>query len=178
MTDATHLPDVHLRGVLADRDAWSAELCSMDRAVQLVGRRSDLLLLREAFYGSTRFDEFVRRTGLSEPVVAARLRRLVAAGLLVRVPYREAGERERLGYALTPMGDELLGPVVALLRWGDRWLAPDGPPIVLEHSGCGAAVDVTIRCAAGHTVGAGGIDARVGPGVDRPHRGRAGPGDS
>ena len=163
MTDATHLPDVHLRGVLADRDAWSAELCSMDRAVQLVGRRSDLLLLREAFYGSTRFDEFVRRTGLSEPVV---------------VPYREAGERERLGYALTPMGDELLGPVVGLLRWGDRWLAPDGPPIVLEHSGCGAAVDVTIRCAAGHTVGAGGIDARVGPGVDRPHRGRAVPGDA
>ena len=119
-----HQGHIELQGQLVDRDSWSAAACSMDRAV----KGSNLLLLREAFYGSTRFDEFVRRTGLSEPVVASELRHLVDAGLFVRVPYQELGERERLEYRLTEMGRELITSVVALMEWGDRWLAPDGPP--------------------------------------------------
>jgi DNA-binding HxlR family transcriptional regulator len=61
---------VNFTTALVDRDAWSAEACSMDRALKLIGKRSNMLLLREAYYGSTRFDEFVRRSGLSEPVVS------------------------------------------------------------------------------------------------------------
>ena len=151
---------IELRGPLHDRDAWSAEQCSMDRALKVIGKRSNMLLLREAYYGSTRFDEFVRRTGLSEPVVAAELRHLVEVGLLTRVPYREAGERERLAYRLTDLGRDAFVPVVALMQWGDRWLAPTGGPIDLFHGDCGAKVSVELRCDEGHTLSVRDVEAR------------------
>jgi DNA-binding HxlR family transcriptional regulator len=168
-----HQGHIELQGQLVDRDSWSAAACSMDRAVKVIGKRSNLLLLREAFYGSTRFDEFVRRTGLSEPVVASELRHLVDAGLFVRVPYQELGERERLEYRLTEMGRELITSVVALMEWGDRWLAPDGPPIELSHDGCGAVVTVGLRCASGHPVPLAEVAARPGSGARPVKDGRA-----
>jgi DNA-binding HxlR family transcriptional regulator len=143
---------VTLAGPLADRDAWSADRCSMAAALQVVGRRASLLLLREAAYGATRFDEFARRSGLSEAVVAARLRELVDDGLLERVPYREPGERTRHGYALTAAGRELFTAIVALMQWGDRWAARDGGPVRLAHEGCGGRVRAELRCEHGHEV--------------------------
>jgi hypothetical protein len=89
----------------------------------------------------------------------------VEAGLFVRQPYQELGERERLGYRLTEMGRELVVAVVALMEWGDRWLAPDGPPVELSHTGCGTAVSVELRCAAGHLVPLGEVAARPGSGA-------------
>jgi len=168
---------IELNGPLADRDSWSAEACSMDQAVKLIGKRSNLLLLREAFYGATRFDEFVRRSGLSEPVVASELRHLVAAGLLARAPYQDQGERQRMAYHLTEMGRELVVAVVALMEWGDRWLAPGDAPIRLSHRGCGAPVSVELRCEGGHPVQLGELAARSGrvnrstPGKFAPRRG-------
>lgn len=143
---------IRLAGALGDRDAWRADDCSLAAALEVLGTSSTFLLLREAVYGATRFDEFVRRTGLSEPVVAARLRALVEDGLLERRPYREPGQRTRQAYELTERGVALLPALVALLRWGDRWVAGDGGPVELRHRGCRRAVDVELRCSAGHAV--------------------------
>ena len=91
--------------------AGPAPDCSIERALELVSTRSALLLMREAFYGVNRFDELTARAGISEPVAAARLKELVADGLLVREPYREPGQRTRSAYHLTEKGAELLsGP--------------------------------------------------------------------
>src|SRR5579875_4213312 len=106
--------------------------CSVDRALQVVSTRSAMLLMREVFYGVTRFDELTARVGISEPVAAARLKELVEAGLLVREPYREPGQRTRFAYHLTEKGADLLPVLVGLLRWGDRWTpAPGGGPVEL-----------------------------------------------
>jgi len=161
-------PDrVRFTTALHDRDAWSAAACSMDRAVKLIGKRSNMLLLREAYYGSTRFDEFVRRTGLSEPVVANELRHLVDEGLLTRVPYQDAGDRERLAYRLTDMGRDAFIPIVALMQWGDKWLAPDGPPVELSHSACGSTATVSLQCAEGHVLNVRDVTVRPGRGAKR-----------
>jgi DNA-binding HxlR family transcriptional regulator len=123
--------------------------------------------MREAFYGAARFEEFVERTGISEPVAAARLRELVTAGLLAREPYREPGQRTRMAYRLTDKGAELLPVLVALMQWGDRWLQPDGAPVLLRHTGCGEVVQAELRCAAGHEATAEEMDLTVGPGRAR-----------
>jgi DNA-binding HxlR family transcriptional regulator len=129
--------------------------CSIERALELVSTRSALLLMREAFYGVTRFDEMTARAGVSEPVAAARLKELVGDGLLVREPYREPGQRTRFAYRLTEKGAELLPVLIALMDWGDRWAPADGGgPVALTHLDCGEPVEVQLRCAAGHRVAA------------------------
>ncbi len=143
---------IRLTGELEPRDSWQATRCSLAKAAEVVHTRSALLVLREAFYGATRFEEFTERTGLSEPVAAARLRELVEAGLLRREPYREPGTRTRHGYALTEMGADFRPALVALMQWGDRWLQSDGGPIELRHDGCGEPVSAQLRCAHGHPV--------------------------
>lgn len=109
--------------------------------------------LREAFYGTARFDDFAERAGISEPVAAARLRELVDAGLLTREQYREPGQRARLAYRLTDKGADLFPALAALMQWGDRWLSSSGGPIELRHQDCGEPVEVELRCAAGHVAG-------------------------
>lgn len=137
----------------------------MARALNVVSSKSALLILREAFYGTSRFDDFAQRVGISEPVAAARLRELVADGLLEREPYREPRQRTRMEYRLTDKGAELLPALVALMQWGDRWLAPDGPPVVLRHRGCGETVQAELRCSAGNATGAADLDLATGPGA-------------
>jgi DNA-binding HxlR family transcriptional regulator len=136
----------------------------MARALEVVSSRSALLILREAFYGTTRFDEFAERVGISEPVTAARLRDLVDEGLLEREPYREPGQRTRMAYRLTDKGAELLPVLVALMQWGDRWLQPAGPPVQLRHVGCDEVVHAELRCAAGHPAPAEALTLTAGPG--------------
>jgi DNA-binding HxlR family transcriptional regulator len=143
-----------------DRDAWTADHCSIDGALHVVGRRATMLLLREAFYGAHRFDEFVRRAGFTEAVTAQRLRELVEHGLLERRPYRDSGQRRREEYYLTDMGRDLFPALLALMQWGDRWTQPDGGPIELTHAGCGAAIEAEVRCAEGHRVPLREIEAR------------------
>ncbi len=149
---------------MADRDAWSAESCSMAAALGVVGTRGSMLCLREAFYGARRFEEFVRRTGLSEAVASARLRELVQEGLLCKQPYREPGQRAREEYVLTDKGVDLFPALVALMQWGDRWLTRDGQgPVALRHAGtCAAPVRVVARCADGHDLGPGDVEAHPG----------------
>ncbi len=148
-----NIEPMHVAGTDAERDTWSSDRCSIDRAFGVVGTRSAMLVLREAFYGTTRFDDFSRRAGITAAVAAARLRELVVAGLLERRPYREPGQRTRDEYVLTPAGVELLPVLLALMQWGDRHLAGAlGPPLLLAHETCGAPVVVEVRCEAGHTV--------------------------
>jgi len=123
-----------------------------------VSTRSALLIMREAFYGTTRFDDFAERVGISQPVAAARLRELVEEGLLEREDYREPGQRTRQQYRLTPKGADLFPVLVALMKWGDRWLDQRGGPIELLHRDCGEPVSMSLHCAAGHEVQSGEID--------------------
>jgi DNA-binding HxlR family transcriptional regulator len=155
---------VTLTGPLDPRAAWTAERCSIAKAMEVVSTRSALLILREAFYGTTRFDDFAERVGISQPVAAARLKELVDEGLLEREAYREPGQRTRHGYRLTEKGADLLPVLVALMQWGDRWLAPAGAPVQLSHHGCGETVHAELRCAAGHRTRPDELDLVVGPG--------------
>lgn len=170
---AGDLPSFALRltGPLDPRSGWTATQCPIARALDVVDTRSVFLLLRESFYGTTRFDDFATRVGISEPVAAARLRDMVDTGLLAREPYQEPGQRTRLEYRLTEKGAELFPVLVALMQWGDRWLGPGG--VELLHRACGAPVHAEVRCAAGHTPAIGDIDlvARPRVGNGRPsHR--------
>ena len=167
----TESQTVRMTGRLDPRGSWSADACSIGRALDVVGTRSALLLLREAFYGTTRFDDFAERVGISEPSAAARLRQLVAEGLLEREPYQDAGQRTRMQYRLTEKGSDLFPALVALMQWGDRWLAPAGSPVTLAHQGCGQSVHVELRCAAGHQPPVGELELLVGPGARPKGRG-------
>jgi DNA-binding HxlR family transcriptional regulator len=149
---------VRFTGVLEPRSAWTAERCTIAKSLDVVSTRSALLIMREAFYGTTRFDDFAERVGISEPVAAARLRELVEEGLLEREDYREPGQRTRQQYRLTPKGADLFPVLVALMKWGDRWLDDRGGPIELLHRDCGEPVEVSLHCAAGHEVQSGEID--------------------
>ena len=101
-----------LQGPLADRDAWSAiGKCPIEKTMGLVGTKSAMLIMREAFYGTTRFDDFARRVGITKAATSARLSELVDAGLLEKQPYREPGQRVRDEYVLTEAGTEFM-PVV------------------------------------------------------------------
>jgi DNA-binding HxlR family transcriptional regulator len=107
--------------------------------------------MREAFYGTRRFEDFLRRTGLTAPVLSARLKELEAASMLAKRPYQEAGQRTRYEYRLTSRGADLGTAIVALLEWADRWLpGPAGPTVSLAHVGCGSPVHASLHCEAGH----------------------------
>jgi DNA-binding HxlR family transcriptional regulator len=159
---------LELTGDLSPRSGWKATRCSLAKALEMVSTRSAFLLLREAFYGTERFDDFAERVGISDPVAAARLKELVANGLLVREPYREPGQRTRYAYRLSEMGADLFPALAALMQWGDRWLSEDDGPVQLRHRGCGAAVHAELRCEHGHELGSGEIElARPAPATER-----------
>jgi DNA-binding HxlR family transcriptional regulator len=141
-----------MTGRLDPRDSWTADPCPIAGTLDVITSRSAFLILREAFYGTTRFDDFAVRAGISEPVAAARLRELVDDGLLAREDYREPGQRTRQHYRLTDKGADLFPALAALMQWGDRWLDERGAPVELRHRDCGERIAVEFRCAAGHAV--------------------------
>ena len=143
---------VQLTGWAADPERPAlGDACPIERAITLLGRRSTVLLLREAAYGTSRFDDFVRRTGLTESVTAGELRRLVTEGLLAKQPYQEPGRRQRHEYVLTEAGHALVPILLALGEWGTKH-RPHNPHVEARHAGCGAPIAVEVHCAAGHRV--------------------------
>lgn len=122
------------------------------RALAVLHSRGAFLVMREAFYGTRRFDEFLSALGMSPSTLAARLRELVDDGLLCRESYREAGARSRHEYVLTAKGEALVPALIALLRWANDHLPPSGPPLELVHRGCGARVLAQPVCEHGHEV--------------------------
>jgi DNA-binding HxlR family transcriptional regulator len=139
-----------MAGPLDPRGGWEADHCSIAQTLEVLSTKSAFLILREAYYGTTRFDDFALRVGISPAVTAARLRELVLRGLLEREDYRMPGQRTRSGYRLTPSGADLFPALAALMQWGDRWLGEDGGRVMLRHRGCGQQVDVHLLCRAGH----------------------------
>jgi DNA-binding HxlR family transcriptional regulator len=129
----------------------SADNCSIRRTLEVVGQKWTLLLIRDAVNGVRRFDDFHRHVGLSEPVLADRLRKLVAAEILEPSTYREASQRTRTEYRLTAKGWELYPALIALMQWGDKYLAdPEGPPIHVLHETCGAPLRASVHCTREH----------------------------
>ena len=140
------------QGLLAGRgDTPLGDSCPIDRTLQLLGNRVSLLLLREAFYGATRFEQLWRRVGVTEATAAQRLRELVNGGVLERRPYRSPGARTRHEYVLTPAGHDLMPVILGMFDWGAHHIGRDGSPTA-THAECGAEVHAVPRCSQGHDV--------------------------
>jgi DNA-binding HxlR family transcriptional regulator len=146
------------------RSDYGTQNCSIARSLELVGERWTLLVLREAFLGVRRFDAMQAKLGVARNVLSARLERLVGEGILEKVPYNERPLRHE--YRLTDKGLDLWPVIVELLRWGDRYAAPNGPPIVIRHKQCGGELGdrrICSRCSAELT--ARDVRAEAGPGL-------------
>lgn len=121
--------------------------CSVARALSVLGDRWTMLVVREAFLRTRRFDDFQARTGAPRPVLAQRLKALVDDGVLERRQYSE--HPARYEYRLTEMGRDLYPVVVSLLTWGDRWMSDDvPPPVELRHRTCGEVMHPELACPA------------------------------
>src|SRR5438093_5787947 len=112
--------------------------CSVARSLDVVGEWWTLLVLRDAFRGVRRFEDFQRDLGIARNVLSDRLQTLVDHGILERRRYSDRPPRDE--YRLTAKGLDLYPVIVGLLQWGDKWAADDGPPVILRHKACGHEV--------------------------------------
>ncbi|TDP98188.1 winged helix-turn-helix transcriptional regulator [Labedaea rhizosphaerae] len=127
------------------RTSFARWPCSIARTMDLLGDWWTPLVLREAFYGIRRFDEFQQALGIARNTLTDRLRRLVDEGLLEKRLYQ--AEPRRYDYLLTEKGREFFGVLAAMTAWGDRWLAdPAGPPITFHHKACGHDTHASVVC--------------------------------
>ncbi len=143
--------------------------CNIAAALSIVGEKWTFLVLREAFNGVRRFDDMQRRTGAPRQILSNRLARLVAEGILRKVPYQDAGQRPRSECRLTEKGIDLFPVMATLVAWGDKHAGwPGGPSVVLTHRDCGAEVGLQLACADGHVLkSARDVTPLPGPGARR-----------
>jgi DNA-binding HxlR family transcriptional regulator len=145
------------------RSSFREMNCSIGQSLEVVGEWWSLLIIRDAFMGVTRFDEFQEDLGIARNVLNQRLSHLVEEGIFERVAYNE--HPPRYDYVLTEQGRDLWPVVVALRQWGDRWRAPDGPPLQLVHRQCGHITELVAVCGhCGESVGPTDVSAVPGPG--------------
>jgi DNA-binding HxlR family transcriptional regulator len=151
---------------MSERRQWvSNEVCSVAQTLEIVGERWTMLLLREAFLGTRRFEGFQHNIGCARNILSDRLHKLVGNGILERRRYHD--RPPRFEYRLTQKGIDLYPILVTLMRWGDRYVADErGPAIVLEHKACGHETTPELVCShCGERVHARTMRARVGPGA-------------
>ncbi len=123
---------------------YDSEVCSAARALELVGERWSLLIIRNAlFAGATRYSDF-RSLAIATNILKSRLDSFIESGIMER--RGSMRNPEHYEYVLTEKGRDLATVVVALTEWGDRWLAPDGPPMLYTHSVCGGQISVQATC--------------------------------
>lgn len=118
--------------------------CSIARTLEVIGERWSLLIVRDAFYGVRRFDDFQRDLGIARNVLTDRLATLVARGVFERRQYED--RPPRFEYVLTAKGRELLPVILTMMRWGDRWETRGEPPLTLTHTACGHVAEPTVIC--------------------------------
>jgi len=149
---------------LRDREAWSiGDGCSAARVLDLLGTKTAFLVVRECFYGTTRFEDFVARIGTSAPAVSRALKQLKGAGIVVPVPYREPGTRARDEYRLTDAGEDLLPVFLSLMQWGDKYLQEGRPPLTFVEADTGRAMRVRVTPDPAAETMAGDIEIRLRP---------------
>ncbi|MEV5650356.1 helix-turn-helix domain-containing protein [Nocardia sp. NPDC052254] len=147
---------------LSDRDGWSiGDNCSAGRVLELLSTRTVFLVVRECFYGTTRFEDFVARVGASAPAASRALRQLESAGVVERVRYQEPGRRARAEYRLTAAGEDLLPVFLALIQWGDKYLQDGAPPLSFVERDSGAAIGVQVVREPGPHAKSGDIEIRL-----------------
>jgi DNA-binding HxlR family transcriptional regulator len=151
------------------RNDYDGQVCSIAGALALVGERWSLLIVRDVMLGLRRFDELQAHLGIARNVLQRRLERLSEHGVLQRRLYEE--HPPRYEYRLTEKGLDLWPTIVSLMSWGDRHAAPPaGPPVILEHRGCGGAVDEHRTCVAcGAKLSVRDVRALPGPGATPDH---------
>jgi DNA-binding HxlR family transcriptional regulator len=138
--------------------------CSVAQCLEVVGEWWSLLIVRDAFLGVRRFDDFQARLGISRNILNQRLTRLVDDGVLTRVPYGEHPPRSE--YRLTDKGRDLFQVIIAMRQWGDRWAAPEGPPLRIRHNTCGRLVEAVPTCShCGEQLDLRSVTAQPGPGA-------------
>lgn len=153
---------------------YAAQNCSIARTLEVAGDRWTLLIIRTAFFaGITRFGGFQARLDIARDVLADRLARLTDDGIFERRAYQDRPVRHE--YLLTGKGRDLIPVLVAMVGWGDRYHAPDGPPRQIVHAGCGGAVEQHLTCRACHAgLEPGELTSRPGPGSRQPaHSGQS-----
>ena len=130
-----------------ERKSFADMDCSVAQCLEVVGEWWTMLIMRDAFLGVTRFEDFQRRLGISRNILQQRLAKLVDQGVLVRRPYSDHPPRD--DYKLTAKGRDLWPILTTMRQWGDKYAAPLGPPVILVHTSCGnetTAVMVCERC--------------------------------
>lgn len=147
------------------RKRFTGMNCSIARSLEEIGEWWSLLIVRECTQGSTRFDEFQSQLGIARNILAARLQRLTELGVLERYPLDDRANTD--GYRLTQKGEDLYPVLVALLQWGDRWLAPEGnPPLALVDDATGRPVEpMTVHCQDGRPLSFHDVRFAPGPGA-------------
>ena len=137
--------------------------CSVARTWSVLGDRWTMLILREAFRGTTRFDAFQSRLEVGRTLLSDRLGRLVDEGVFERARYRE--KPERYEYRLTQKGLDLYPVLLSLMEWGDRYKVED-PPVRLIHKACGAEAEPHLVCShCSEPVGYFDLRAEYAPGA-------------
>lgn len=133
------------------------ELCGLAAAAELLGDQWVLLILREAFYGITRFETMREHTKMTKQTLANRLKKMTELGLLRKIPYQEEGARERYEYALTPKSRSLAPLLISLMEWGHKNLLHDEPHISLINKSTGDVVHSAFVSAKGEVVDANNL---------------------
>jgi DNA-binding HxlR family transcriptional regulator len=149
------------------RTSFEDMTCSVAQCLEVAGDWWSLLIIRDAFLGVTRFDEFQQRLGISRNVLRQRLAHLVEHGVLVRVLYNE--HPPRYDYRLTDKGRDLWPVITTMRQWGDKHAAPDGPPLELIHRACGEISHAQLMCSScGEPIGSRDVRAVPGSGAVEP----------
>ena len=143
--------------------AFSELNCSIARPLSILGERWALLVVRDVFLGRRRFDEMQDSLGVASNVLSQRLATLTDEGILERRPYSE--HPERFEYRLTQKGLDLQPVLLALLAWGDRYMAGEGAPLEPVHTSCGHAFHAMPTCSeCGEAIVPAEVKSRRGPG--------------
>ncbi|MFD0412292.1 winged helix-turn-helix transcriptional regulator [Streptomyces sp. NPDC127108] len=149
---------------LRDRDTWSiGDGCSAERVLGLLSTKTVFLVVRECFYGTRRFEDFVARIGTSAPAVSRALKQLESAQVVARVPYQEPGRRARDEYCLTEVGEDLLPVFLSLMQWGDKHLQEGRPPLAFVETDTGRAMGVRVTAEPVPDAASGDIEIRLNP---------------